>query len=144
MTCLILEDARKVPALFIWNGPVERRDIDEWSARHGWVIPEDLLQFWTSTGGGEVLESETFLRPLVSAGGHEEVAEVTRWCRNRGLPDGVVVFHEGLGFTGVRCRDGVYLSFDSGLRAAGQYSSLDHWYTQFLRAEYGPRYGFPP
>ena len=141
MNSLILEDAQRAPQLFLWNGPVGRRAIDEWVALRGWTIPADLLELWTITGGGEIFESERFLPPLVSRDGQEEVAQVTQWCQDRGMPADLVVFHEGLGFTAVRCLDGAYVSFDSELRAGGEYTSLERWYSEVLRAEYAERYG---
>lgn len=141
MKGLILEDAQRAPQLFLWKGSVDRRAIDEWVALHGWKIPSDLRELWTLTGGGEIFESERFLVPLLSQSGDEEIAQVTEWCQNRGIPSGLVVFHEGLGFTAVRCDDGAYVSFDSDLRAAGEYTSLDQWYSEVLRKEYAERYG---
>jgi hypothetical protein len=75
MNDLILQDAQAAPHLFFWNGPVDRREIDEWTARRGWLIPDDLSEFWATTGGGEIFEGETLLRPLISPDGQEEVAQ---------------------------------------------------------------------
>lgn len=141
MTSLILEDAQRAAALFLWRGPVGRRAIEKWVAQRGWKIPGDLLEFWTMTGGGEIFEGEKFLAPLISPRGEEEIAQVTEWCQSRGMPSGHVVFHEGLGFTAVRCDDGTYVSFDGELRTAGEYTSLEQWYSEVLRAEYAERYG---
>ncbi len=141
MNGLILNDAQRAPHLFRWNGQVGRRTIEDWIALHGWKIPGDLLDFWTITRGGEVFESERFLPPLASPDGQEEIVQVTGWCQRRGLPDGLVVFHEGLGFTAVRCLDGAYLSLDSAVQVAGEYTSLDQWYSDVLRREYAERYG---
>jgi hypothetical protein len=141
---LILGDALFAPGLFLWNGPVDRLELDRWIALRGWAVPADLLEFWTTTGGGEILESESFLRPLVSPDGEDEMARVTSWCEQRGMPGGLVVFHEGLGFTSIRLRDQAYISFDSSVRVLGEYKSLDHWYAEVLRAEYAERYGLPP
>jgi hypothetical protein len=141
MSSLILNDAQAAPRVFLWNGPVDHEEIKQWIARRGWVIPPDLLELWTITGGGEIFESERILRPLISRDGQEEVAQVTSWCQERGLPSGLVVFHEGLGFTAVRCSHGAYVSLDSRFSVTGEYESLDGWYAEVLRAEYGPRYG---
>jgi hypothetical protein len=107
----------------------------------GWTLPRDLLDFWTVTGGGEIFESEGFLPPLVSADGQEEIGQLTRWCQRRGLPNNFVVFHEGLGFTAVRCADQAYVSLDGDLRIAGEYPTLEQWYVDVLRREYAERYG---
>lgn|SRR5262249_4341253 len=141
MNSIVLDDARAVPNLFLWNGPVDRRKIDDWITNRGWVIPDDLRRFWTVTGGGETFESEKFLQPLVSADVDDSVAQVTAWCEERGMPHGFVVFHEGFSFTAIRQLDGAYVSLDRDLRVTGEYGTLDRWYVKVLRAEYGQRYG---
>lgn len=60
------------------------------------------------------------------------------------MPGGLLVFHEGLGFTAVRGGDGAYVSLDGDVRVRGEYADLDDWYTQVLRAEYAGKYGLPP
>jgi hypothetical protein len=140
MNGLILNDADRSPDVFQWNGPVDRGAIDKWVKSHGWKIPEDLLDLWTITGGGEIFESERFLPPLASTDGRDEIVMVTRWCLRHGLPESLVVFHEGLGFTAVRCLDGAYVSIDGDLRISGEYRSLERWYVDVLRREYAERY----
>jgi hypothetical protein len=132
-----------MPSVFVWNGPIDRQAIDEWLLKHAWTLPSDLVDFWAITGGGEVFESETFLRPAVSSDGEDEVAQMTGWCAARGIPSGLVVFHEGLGFTAVRCDDRTYVSLGTDLRVIRTFKSLDDWYTCVLRAEYATRYGLP-
>lgn len=144
MKSAILADAQAAPDLFRWNGPIERRQIEEWVVRHNWVIPADLLEFWTTTGGGEILETERFLPPLVSANGEEEIPALTGWCRDRSMPEGLVVFHEGFGFSAIRCVDGAYVWLDPDVRLGGEYRSLDDWYSHVLRAEYATQYRLPP
>ena len=143
MNCLILADAERAPHLFQFNGPGEREQLEKWIRTRGWVVPRDLLEFWTLTSGGQILETERFLRPLALPNGEEEVAAVTAWCYKRGMPKGLVVFHEGLGFTAVR-PDGSYVSLDSDVQVRGEYRDLDDWYVNTLREEYAGRYRLPP
>ena len=140
---LILSDAQLAPDLFRWNGPIDRHRLVDWMEGRGWVLPSDLLDLWASTGGGEIFESENILPPLTTAAGENELDCVTDWCRTHGAPDGLVVFHQGLGYTAVRFADGAYLSLDGNSRVLDQHRSLEHWYLEVLRAEYGERYGLP-
>ncbi len=141
MKSQILVDGAAAPHLFLWNGPVGRQHILDWIAERHWVISPDLVEFWAATGGGEILESERLLRPLLEPQGQEEVAQVTAWCQQRGMASGLVVFHEGLGFTAVRGGDGVYIWLDGDLRIISEHSTLNQWYVETLRNEYGDRYG---
>jgi hypothetical protein len=137
-------DARLLSSVFLWHGSIDHNEIAEWIRRRGWLIPKDLIEFWAATGGGEIFESESVLRPLISPDGQEEVEQVTQWCVHRGMPPGLIVFHQGLGFTATRSGDGMYVSLDTNFRISGLYSSLDKWYVKVLRAEYAARYGLPP
>lgn len=144
MSAIILTDAQFASNLFLWNAPLDRGQIEQWLAQRNWVIPGDLVEFWTITGGGEIFESEKFLPPLGPHDSEDEVAPRTAWHRAHGMPEGLVVFHEGLGFSAIRCADGAYVWFDVNGRSRGEHRSLDDWYTQVLRAEYAERYGLPP
>jgi len=137
----ILVDAQANPRLFRWNGPIDPQMLLQWAARHDYRVPPDLLDFWASTGGGEVFETEMFLKPLVSSADEDGVEYATISHQRRGIPPGLVVFHEGLGSTAVRCADGVYVSLDFDSRIAGLYDSFDDWYVNVLRSEYAERYG---
>ena len=90
-----------------------------------------------------MFETERVLRPLPVANDEDEIATLTAWCRERGMPSGHVVFHEGFRYTAIRCTDGAYVSFDGEVQMCGEYISLDHWYTQLLRSEYASKYGLP-
>jgi hypothetical protein len=136
----ILVDAQAHPRLFRWNGPIDPQILLQWAARHDCMVPPDLLDFWASTGGGEVFETEMFLKPLVSSADEDGVEHATISRERRGMPAGLVVFHEGLGSTAVRCADGAYVSLDFDSRIAGLYDSFDDWYVNVLRSEYGERY----
>jgi hypothetical protein len=144
MSGSILLDARSKPQLFVWNGPVSPQELARWQRRLGWNVPPDLLSFWALTGGGRLFESETILRPILPDDHDGSVDQVTNWRRANGMPVGLVVFHEGLSFTAVRSVDGAYVWLDESSRVRGVYSSLDDWYRQVLRDEYGSRYGLDP
>ncbi len=59
----ILKDAELRPELFSWFGAIDRKEIDEWLHSNSLMAPEDLKEFWSETGGGDIYESETIFRP---------------------------------------------------------------------------------
>lgn len=134
-------DARKRPELFQWNGPLPREELEEWSRRYG-RVPEDLRWFWSSTGGGDVFESETLLSPLGDSSMGDDVVGVTEARRAQGLPGEWVVFHVGFGTSAFHVGDGRYAWFEGSVGAPSRlFDSLDDWYRGVLRAEYAERYG---
>lgn len=141
MSLEIFADAQAQPHLFRWNGAIVPEELVAWGLQRGLRIPSDLLQFWAITGGGQIFETETLLKPIVAAHDESGVERATNWLKSRGLPSGMLVFHEGLCFTTVRYDDGAYLTLDQRARVAGLYESFDNWYVQVLRAEYAKRYG---
>lgn len=143
MTPTILADASAAPALFRWNDPIDRGALVEHLFSRGWTIPEDLIDFWAITGGGEIFETELLLRPVAPMGQASELEQTQRFWHERGLPVGSVVFHEGFIVTAV-AQNGMYLSFDRDLQPSGQFISLEDWYVGAIRAEYAERYGLPP
>jgi hypothetical protein len=138
----IFDDARQKPELFRWNGPLDADAIDRWIARMRWRIPLDLRSLWVVTGGGELFESETLLRPL-EFDDTSEITRVTEWWRARGLAEQLVVFHEGMGLSAIRQSDGYYVwvPFTEPIRPACAFQHLDEWYEKLIRAEYASRYG---
>jgi hypothetical protein len=144
MSNIILSDAQARPDLFSWNGSVDRIKIASWLEERRWSVPADLLGFWAATGGGTVFETERLLAPArAGASSVDEMLELTTWLQKRGLPSGLAVFHQGLGFTAVRAVDAAYVSLDSGARVVGEASSFDQWYTSVIRSEYAYRYDLP-
>lgn len=137
---ILLLDARRRPELFHWFGPGPAEQIIDWASKLGGV-PEDLLSFWLTTGGGDVFESETLLSPAGALVG-EDVESVTSACHQRGLPAEWVVFHVGYGVSAISIETGRYAWFEGQANAPSQYfDSLSEWYSQVLRAEYAERYG---
>jgi hypothetical protein len=59
----ILLDSKSSPEHFSWFGAIELSSIKEWATNSRLEFPEDLLDFWSQTGGGDCFESETFFRP---------------------------------------------------------------------------------
>jgi hypothetical protein len=59
----ILKDAESRPDLFTWFGAIARGQIEVWLRSSNLEVPDDLLDFWTKTGGGDLFECETMFRP---------------------------------------------------------------------------------
>src|SRR4051812_36753612 len=82
----LARDVEQRPELFHWHGPERRTRLNEWAASIGGKVPEDLLSFWASTGGGEVFETETLLSPFGDPSAGDDVDSATSFHRERGLP----------------------------------------------------------
>ena len=63
---VLLEDFERVPDVFFGFGAIPESELNDWLKCHALVLPSDLLKFWQLTGGGDVFESETILRPSVA------------------------------------------------------------------------------
>jgi hypothetical protein len=64
MNSLLQQDQGLRPLLFVWNGPISAERLDTWLGERGLEIPDDLVEFWRETGGGDLFESETILGPF--------------------------------------------------------------------------------
>lgn len=136
----LLDDAVVKPQVFRWNRPVGAKAIEDWLTGRQWTVPTDLRQFWSQTGGGEAFETERFFAPLLGAQHDESVEQATSLAAGQGAPAGLLIFHQGLGLSGVRMSDGAYIWMQDN-QVSGEYSSLDQWYLAVLRSEYAERYG---
>jgi hypothetical protein len=140
---LLLHDAAMKPHVFRWNKPVSPTSIADWLTERQWTVPADLRHFWSETGGGEAFETEKFFTPILGGHNDEGVEQATAWAARQGAPPGLVIFHQGLGISGVRISDRAYLWLQDN-KVSGEYSSLDEWYLAVLRSEYAERYGLGP
>lgn len=134
-------DAAIRPDLFLWNGAPEPERLAGWVANRGWRIPEDLLRFWMTTGGGEVFETEIVLPPMPSDSVWDDVATTTDGYRTQGLSTKYLVFHRGLGISALDQKTWMFVHFtDARFVGGNAYESFDAWYVGALRAEYAERY----
>ena len=135
----VLEDAKRKPLLFVWNGPQDRSAVHNRLVAGGWKVPDDLLAFWMETGGGDVFETEEILCPT-----REEFDSMMETLQARGLSTRWLVFHVGLGVSAVRQPSGDIVVLDStSLTPLETYATFDAWYCGYVRREYGARYGLP-
>jgi hypothetical protein len=143
----ILEDARRKPELFCWFGAIPHTELQAWSQSRGHVIPDDLQMFWSVTGGGDVFESETILRPNVPAAttscyqAGDDVETVNVSFREAGCPERFLVFHTGSFLSAVDLTTGRYVNLSESYVVISEYGFLDDWYSQTLRQEFASRYG---
>ena len=147
---ILLQDARKIPRIFSPFGSIPLTEIQDWLRRTGFVLPADLIELWQQTGGGDVFESETILRPTVASTPDSCFVEDDIEGRNaayaeEGKSGDLYVFHRGLFPSAVRLPDQRFVTLTvDGYTVKDSFASFDEWYVRTLRAEYGERYGLPP
>lgn len=138
-------DELLLPSLFDWCGPVDRGRVLSLFAVQGWSFPDDLLELVIETGGGTFFESEVLLRPFGGEDDGENLVEANARLRGAGrIPDGLVVFHIGLGMSAFEQPSGRYMILRCGrlLEDVG-FTSCEEWYSMWIRSEYAERYGLP-
>jgi hypothetical protein len=117
--------------------------------RHeGVVLPSDLIELWEMTGGGDVFE-ETILRPTVPSAPNsgfvqDDIESVNAHHAAAGKSRGLYIFMDGAFLSAVRLDDQKFVTLARNYAIADSYPSLDKWYLQTLRAEFGERYGLIP
>ncbi len=122
---------------------MDRSLLLRWIDEYGWQLSEDLIAFWEQTGGGDIFETETFLRPCGSSDLDDSLEVVNQSLQSRGLRgDRCLVFHIGLAISAIRLADGRYVQLSkTDFSELAEYASLDEWYGKLVRAEYAQRYG---
>jgi len=137
----ILRDATVIPELFVWNGAIPLEDLRSIIAAAGMMLPEDLCILLSETGGGDIFETETILSPSGDKSLGDEIASTNESLRQRGLPKGLTVFHQGSWVSAVRINEPQYVTVDGeSFTVTGEYESLDDWYKGTIRDEFGRRY----
>ncbi len=145
---VLVEDSR-VPGVFFGFGAIPKAELRDWLKRHALVLPPDLLTFWQLTGGGDVFESETILRPSVptppNASFVEDDIESANLAHNaNGKPSELYLFQQGAFLSAVRVSDQKYVTLTKAYAVQDLFDSMDEWYVRTLRAEFGKRYGLVP
>lgn len=143
---LLLEDAARCPKLFEWFGAIPKPEIDDWLERSRLVLPPDLLEFWQVTGGGDIFETETILRPTVPSAPNssfvaDDIESANAAHTTAGSPHGLYIFQEGAFLSAVRLRDQEFVTLTKKYVVEASFRSLNEWYVHTLRAEFGERYG---
>ena len=135
-------DQKSRPDLFQMVGSIPAHSLEAWLSKRNYVVPDDLRQFWSETGGGDIFESETILSPFVRGDLGDDVDSVNDFHRQKGMPANYLIFHTGIDLTAVRMPSGEYLSIREGSYDIQQtFQSLTDWYANLIRREYASRYG---
>jgi hypothetical protein len=118
--------------------------MNEWLHQHGFGVPDELLQFWQTTGGGALFETETILGPFGDRQLGEDVDSVNELHRARGMDGRYLIVHVGSALTAIRLIDKKWVMLDQDTYAEiREYESFERWYESVLRAEFAERYGLP-
>ena len=138
-----------MPRIFDPFGAIPSAEIQDWLRRTGVVLPPDLIELWQQTGGGDVFETETILRPTVASTPNrcfveDDIEGINAACAEEGKSGDLYVFHRGLFPSAVRLSDQRFVTLtEDGYTVKDSFASLDEWYVRTLTAEYGERYGLP-
>jgi hypothetical protein len=96
----ILKDAKGRHNVFLSFGAIAVEQIESWMRSSSLIIPGDLVEFWSQTGGGDLFDdSETILRPTripsiyPSFIDGDDVDSATQFRIQNGMPDSYLLFH---------------------------------------------------
>lgn len=140
----IIVDSRIRPYLFHWNGQIDPVGLNGWLSNNGLLnrIPDDLINFWVMTGGGDFLESETILGPFGVASMGDDLIVINKQLRSRGLSSDYLVFHIGICMSAIDLRTKEYTELsEPDFKMKSKFPSFDEWYNKTIRLTLGPRYG---
>lgn len=145
----LLQDAQRVPGVFHAFGAIPTAELREWLYRNTLVLPADLIEMWAATGGGDVFESETILRPTVPSIPNAGFIQDDIESRNaqhtaNGKPQGLYIFQQGAFLSAVRLSDQKFVTLTKDYLVEDSFGSLDDWYIGPLRVEFGKNYGLAP
>ena len=79
------------------------------------VLPSDLIELWEATGGGDIFESETVLRPTVPSVPNtcfvqDDIEGGNAAHATRGKPSGLYIFQQGAFLSAVRLSDQTFVT----------------------------------
>lgn len=145
----VLEDAQLRPQIFCSFNAIPEPELNDWLRRADLVLPTDLVEFWRLTGGGDIFDSETILRPSVSTTPNASFAEdgieqMNAAAAQEGKPADLYLFAIGTFRSAIRMSDQKYITLKHGGYIVDKsFNSFNQWYVEVLRAEFGTRYGLP-
>jgi hypothetical protein len=146
----ILKDSEGRHDVFLSFGAIAREDIELWMRSASLIIPPDLVEFWSQTGGGDLFDdSETMLRPTripsIYPGYIEgdDVESATHFRIQNGMPDSYLLFHTGTCFSAVRLADQMFVTLGDRFQETGVFPTFDEWYVCTLRPICAEMYGLP-
>lgn len=135
------EDATERPDLFVWRGAIRREELREWLDAKRLDLPDDLVELWLETGGGDLFESETLLAPFGDPASGDDVGGVNEAFRIRGLSSAHLIVSTGIFLAALRLADKKWVLLDQEtFQEERECGSFDDWY-RLVRAEFAERYG---
>ena len=143
---ILLQDAQRTPNLFYPFGAIPTTELREWLHENSLVLPSDLIELWEVTGGGDIFDSETVLRPTVPSIPNacfvqDDIESSNAAHTAQGKPSGLYVFQQGVFLSAVRLFDQKFVTLSSDYVVNQSFDSVNDWYVHTLRAEFGERYG---
>ncbi len=139
-----MQDSARYPELFEWNGTIAPDRLQSWLQDRGLNLPQDLIELWEVTGGGELFETESILSPFADPHSGDDIDSVNEFHHSNGLAQQYLVFHVGTGLTTVRLIDGCYVTLNDIYQELSSFLTLDDWYIAEIRSEYAKRYNLNP
>jgi hypothetical protein len=143
----LLKDSEGRHDVFRSFGAIPFEPIESWMCSASLIIPRDLVEFWSQTGGGDPFDdSETMLRPTRVPSIHpnfvecDDVESATKFRIQNGMPDSYLLFHIGTCFSAVRLADQMFVTLDDKFQETGVFSNLAEWYAGTLRPIYVEHY----
>src|SRR3954470_22972690 len=142
----LLQDAERVPRVFLPFGAIPEAEIKRWLRHSGLVLPSDLIELWQLTGGGDVFDSETIFRPTVASVPNSRFVEDDVEGRNaahaeKGKPEELYIFQQGVFLSAVRLSDQNFVTLTEDYVVEQSFLSIGEWYVRTLRPQFGERYG---
>jgi hypothetical protein len=132
----IKEDFRLAPHLF----QIKKVKLDKFIEKIP-LAPDDLIEFWTELGTGEIFETETIYSP--SNDEHDDnVLDINEYFIGKGMSPSHTVFHTGVAISAYRTEPPRYVILDeSTFEVIEYFETIEEWYCNTLRKEYAERYG---
>lgn len=146
----ILKDAEGRTDVLVTFGAIPLEHIESWVKANSLNVPDDLVEFWSQTGGGDLFDdSETILRPTSTPSNYpgfvdgDDVSSATQFRIQGGMSRSYLLFHIGSFFSAVRLDDKMLVTLDQNFRETGEFLTFNEWYLHTLRADYAAHYGLP-
>jgi hypothetical protein len=140
---LIIEDSLARPDLFHWNGPIDQNKLNEWLQYNtSNILPNDLIELWRLTGGGDFFETETILSPFGNKELVDDIKGFNDYLLEKIDSKKYLIFHTGIITTAIDLIINNYVTLNTdSYKIINSFANLNAWYTEGIRNELGNRYG---
>jgi hypothetical protein len=119
----------------------------EWATNSRLEFPEDLLDFWSQTGGGDCFESEISFRPTDQPSKALILSSAmildpqTIIVKRTGCHLIYLAFQDGLQLSAIRRSDQTHVVLNEKYEVKGVFADFNEWYERTLRTEFAERHG---